>query len=77
MAQRKLVQLGRAIGRMVTMNMTIKMGESGFNSELISNSIKNLRSEVDTLVARFSSSGSGDVIDEYQPESSWSRLIHA
>lgn len=77
MAQRKLVQLGRAIGRMVTMNMTIKMGESGFNSELISNSIKNLRSEVDTLVARFSSAGSGDVVDEYQPESSWSRLIHA
>lgn len=75
MAQRKMVQLGRAIGRIVTMNMTIKMGESGFNSDLISNSIKSLTSEVNMLVERYSSTGDADIIDDYQSESNWAQLI--
>jgi len=43
MAQRKMVQLGRAIGRIVSMEMTLKLGESGFNSEMISSSLKVIR----------------------------------
>lgn len=77
MAQRKMVQLGRAIGRMVTMNMTINMGESGFNSDLISNSLKSLRSEIETLVARFSTEPQPDAVIDYRPESSWSDLLRS
>lgn len=75
MAQRKMVQLGRALGRIVSMNMTIKMGESGFNNDLIANSIKSLTSEINMLVAKFSSNGDAVIIDNYQTESSWSQLI--
>lgn len=75
MAQRKMVQLGRALGRIVSMNMTIKMGESGFNSDLITNSIKSLSSEVNMLVEKYSSTGNADIIDDYQSESNWAQLI--
>ncbi|WP_233505534.1 acyl-CoA dehydrogenase family protein [Rhodohalobacter sp. SW132] len=75
MAQRKLVQLGRAIGRMVSLNMTIKLGESGFNSDLIANSIKSIKSEINGLVARYASEAQADIIDEYQPDSSWLQLM--
>ncbi len=77
MAQRKMVQLGRALGRIVTMNMTITMGESGFNSDLIANSLKSLTSEVNMLVAKYTAISDAEIIDDYQSESSWSQLIRA
>lgn len=74
-AQRKMVQLGRAIGRLVTMNMTIKLGETGFNGDLISNSIKSISGEIEMLVARFSSEPQPDIIVEYRPDSTWSQFL--
>jgi len=74
-AQRKMVQLGRAIGRLVTMNMTIKLGETGFNGDLISNSLKSLSNEIEMLVARYSSEPQPDIILDYQPESNWSQYL--
>ena len=74
-AQRKMVQLGRAIGRLVTMNMTIKLGETGFNSDMISNSLKCLSNEIETLVARYSTEPQPDVIIDYKPESSWAQFL--
>lgn len=74
-AQRKMVQLGRAIGRLVTMNMTIKLGETGFNGDLISNSLKSLSNEIEMLVARYSSEPQPDIVMDYHPESSWSQFL--
>lgn len=74
-AQRKMVQLGRALGRLVTMNMTIKLGETGFNGDLISNSLKSLSNEIETLFARYSSEPQPDIIVDYQPESTWSQFL--
>ncbi len=74
-AQRKMVQLGRAIGRLVTMNMTIQLGETGFNSDLISNSLKSISNEIEMLVARYSSEPQPDIITDYQPESSWAQFL--
>ena len=75
LAQRKMVQLGRALGRLVAMNMTIKLGETGFNSDLISNSLKSISSEIETLFARYISEPQPDIIVDYQPESSWSQYL--
>ncbi|MEX2436149.1 MAG: acyl-CoA dehydrogenase family protein, partial [Balneolaceae bacterium] len=71
MAQRKLVQLGRAIGRIVSMEMTIKLGENGFNSDMIANSLKVVRSEVYSLVTSFSKGTEPSVLDDYSEDSSW------
>src|SRR5690625_6063865 len=52
MAQRKLVQLGRALSRIVSMDMVFKLGEHGFNSDMIANSLKVIRSEIKTTIDR-------------------------
>jgi alkylation response protein AidB-like acyl-CoA dehydrogenase len=69
--QRKLVQLGEAIGRIVAMNMTIKMGESGFNSDMISSSIKIIQSEVESIIAGLKSNQTAMVLEENRENSSW------
>ena len=39
MPQRKLVQLGEALGRMISMEFTLNLGDQGFNKDLIDNAI--------------------------------------
>ncbi len=75
MAQRKMVQLGRAIGRIVSMEMTLKLGESGFNSEMISSSLKVIRSEIHSLISTYTSNEEPDVIETLNDNSSWLQLI--
>lgn len=77
MAQRNLVKLGRALGRIVTMNMTIQLGQSGFNSDMVSNSIKSLKGEINGLISAYSSNESPDIIDNYEDSSSWLDLVKA
>jgi alkylation response protein AidB-like acyl-CoA dehydrogenase len=73
--QRKLVQLGRAIGRIVSMEMTLKLGESGFNSDMISNSLKVIREEIQSLISAFSYNERPVVLEEYGEDSSWLRYV--
>lgn len=75
MAQRKLVQLGRAIGRMVSMEMTIKMGESGYNSDMIANSLKVLRTEIQSLISGYSYNEEALVVEDFEDHSSWLKLV--
>jgi hypothetical protein len=74
MAQRKLVQLGQAIGRVISLNMTLQMGAKGFNSDMIANSIKVIQNEVYSIVASFSSNLAPAVIEDYSDDSSWVRF---
>jgi alkylation response protein AidB-like acyl-CoA dehydrogenase len=75
--QRKLVQLGKALGRMVSMEMTIKLGETGFNSDMIANSLKVLREEVHILISSYSSNESPMVLEDYQDNSAWLQFVKA
>ncbi len=50
MPQRKLVELGRAISRVVSMEMTIELGERGFAADLIANALDDSRGEIRTLI---------------------------
>ena len=75
MAQRKMVQLGRAIGRIVSMEMTLKLGESGFNSEMISSSLKVIQSEIHSQISTYTSNEKPDVIETLNDNSSWLQLI--
>jgi len=77
MAQRNMVSLGRALGRIVSMQMTINLGEKGFNSEMISNSLKVLKMEIETLISSFSSNATPGVVVDYSDESSWLKFIKA
>ena len=63
MPQRKLVDLGRAISRIVTMEMTIEMGERGFSSELVSNMLEETRAEVRSILETYRRGGLTGVVE--------------
>ena len=53
MAQRKLVELGQAIGRIVTLNMTIELGANGFDKSMIENAIQVIETEVRQILTGY------------------------
>ena len=71
MPQRKLVELGRALGRIISLELTLNLGEKGFNAGLIQNAVKWLQDEVDTIFRVFEQAGSTAVIEDYQTDSWW------
>jgi alkylation response protein AidB-like acyl-CoA dehydrogenase len=71
MTQRNLVQLGKSIGRLITMNLTIDLGVKGFNADLISNSLKVLQNEIQTSITSYKQNLSPIVIEDYKEGSSW------
>jgi alkylation response protein AidB-like acyl-CoA dehydrogenase len=75
MAQRKMVQLGRAISRIVSLEMTLNLGEKGFNSDMISNSIKALQNETRTLITSYTNEGHSQVVEDYDDNSSWLNFL--
>ena len=75
--QRKLVKLGRALSRIVSMEMTLKLGDTGFNSDMISNSLKVLRSEVHSLLSTFNNNEEPSVLENYSDDSSWLKYVKA
>ena len=74
MPQRKLVQLGQALGRMISMEFTLNLGDEGFNKELIENALYNLQDEIHTLLGSFRREQLAEVIEDYQSGSSWLNL---
>ena len=79
MPQRKLVDLGKALGRIISMEFTINLGEQGFNKELVDNAVKTLQDEVNSIMCLFKHGGEASVVEDYQIESSWFNLqtVHA
>ncbi|MBD3614939.1 MAG: acyl-CoA/acyl-ACP dehydrogenase [Gracilimonas sp.] len=74
MPQRKLVDLGKAIGRIISMEFTLNLGDRGFNEELIQNAIKTLQEEVYAILQTYKHGGKADVVEDYQLDSSWFKL---
>jgi hypothetical protein len=69
--QRKLVDLGRILGRVVTMEMVIELGDRGFRSDLISNALNQFRTEVRGLFESFRERTDTGVVEQYVEGSSW------
>lgn len=74
MPQRKLVELGKAIGRLVSMEFTLKLGDHGFNKELIQSAIKTLQNEIGVIMHSYNNGKCADVIEDYELDSSWFNL---
>ena len=75
MPQRKLVELGRVMSRIVSMDLVLKMGDAGFRSDLIDNAVSMLRQEITTLTSHFSYQQSTLVVADYQVDSLWSDYV--
>lgn len=74
MPQRKLVDLGKALGRMISMEFTLNLGDEGFNKELIQNALQTLQDEINTIMHRYKHGGITEVVEEYQMDSNWFEL---
>jgi alkylation response protein AidB-like acyl-CoA dehydrogenase len=71
MPQRKLVDLGKIISRVVSANHVAELGAKGFRSDLISGSLETIKHEISTLVSSYKFQTTVSPIEEYKDSSSW------
>lgn len=75
--QRKLVELGKALGRIMSMEMTIEMGERGYRSDLIANALEEFRTDVHRIIETYRTGGLTAVIEDYRDDSGWLHFVEA
>ena len=75
MPQRKLVELGRVVSRVASMDMVIKLGDAGFRNDLVDGAVSLLRQEISTLVSQFAFLQPTKVVEDYQIDSNWSKFL--
>ncbi|MGM0589633.1 MAG: acyl-CoA dehydrogenase family protein [Bacteroidota bacterium] len=74
MAQRKLVDLGKAISRVISLNFTIELGQKGFNSRLIENTIQYLKSDIEQWLQSYQNAPQPSVV-ESDSDMNWHSLM--
>ncbi len=69
--QRKLVELGQIMGRVISMDMVHKLADEGFRKDLIEGGIQMLQQDIQQLMGTFHHRPQLLVVDDYQENSSW------
>lgn len=69
--QRKLLELGQLLSRVVVMEMVLKLGDKGFSKELIDNCLNNLYQEISSFLTSYSFDNRSELIDVEQRHPSW------
>lgn len=75
LCQDRLVELGRILSRVISLEFTLRLGDKGFNQQLIDNAVKILRDDVERMVTTFSNYNNPDVVEDYKQSSSWLESI--
>ena len=70
-AQRKLVEFGQVISRIVSMDLVLYLEEKGFRKDLIDNALVVLKQEISTLLNTFQFANNAVVIADYNENSFW------
>jgi hypothetical protein len=70
-SQRKLVELGQIISRIVSMDLVLYLEEKGFRPDLIENTVITLKQDISSLLNTFHFANEAKVIVEYKENSSW------
>jgi hypothetical protein len=73
--QRKLVEMGKIIGRIISLNQVLDLAEKGFKKELIDGSVTFLQQEITKLMSAFTYSNSEKVVDGYDENTSWMNFV--
>jgi hypothetical protein len=71
LSQRKLAGLGLVISRVVAMDLVLKLGERGFNKELIDGSLVTLQQEIASSLTSCTFDNRVDLIEPEQGHPSW------
>ena len=69
--QRKLVELGQVLGRLVSSEKVIDLGNTGFRKDLVDNGLAVLHQEIAALMGSFRHENPVRLVEDYQHESSW------
>jgi alkylation response protein AidB-like acyl-CoA dehydrogenase len=75
LGQDRMVELGRILSRVISLEFTLRLGEKGFNQDMIDNAVKTLRTDVERMVATFVNDKQQDVVENYEESSSWLESI--
>ena len=70
-AQRKLVEFGQVISRIVSMDLVLYLEEKGFRKDLIDNALIVLKQEISTMLNTFQFANNAVVVAEYEDNSFW------
>ncbi len=72
--QRKLVELGKIVSRIVSMELVITLGSKGFRQDMVDNAMVEIRQEVSGLLGTFKMNNSPQIVEDYSDGSSWFTL---
>ena len=75
MTQRKTVEMGKVIGRIISMNQVLDLAQKGFRQDLIEGAIIMLRQDISKLMAGFTFDDKSSVIEDYQEKSDWIQFV--
>ena len=73
--QRKLVDLGKILGRIIATGYVVALADKGFRPDLVDNCIVSVRQEIAALVAAFQAENTIKVITDYTADSSWLQFV--
>lgn len=71
LSQRKNVDLGKIISRMVAANHVLQIGNNGFRQDLVNDCFDTIKHEVSSMVSSFKAHNTVVPIEEYNENSSW------
>lgn len=69
--QRKLVQLGHIISRLISMDFILKLSDTVFNKDLITSSLSVIHNDLTGLISVFALNKHHKFTDNYEENSSW------
>lgn len=73
--QRKLVDLGKIIARVVSSQYVLELQADGFRQDLVENCLRNMRLDIAQLISNLSIRDSASLIVDYQSESDWTSFV--
>ncbi len=77
MPQHKMVDLGRMLSRIISMELTIELGERGFRGDMISNCLDVLKHDVEQFLTSYQSRNLSGIIEDYMEDSRWLSYVRA
>lgn len=75
MQQRKLVEMGRIVGRIISLNQVLELANKGFRKDLIDGGITMLQQDISKLMATFSFNNKTEAVEGYGENSSWLNFV--
>ena len=73
--QRKMVELGEILGRLISMEFVTDLGERGFRSDLVSNCLSVFQQEIEGRLSAFRSRAEASFVENQQESGSWLNYV--